>query len=203
MSKITKLLFGVFLMIPLIGAVGCGSDQSATDTEATEGPEMPPPEQPGTPAPDPGDQSALPTEGEPGGPTTNTAATEPAESQQVALPTEGDPIGEPQPLDTAPATSAADQAKAAKIEANLAALSAEDRAIALKQKICPVGGEPLGAMGPPIKVSIAGHEVFICCEGCEKPLVNDPAKHLAKIGLTPADDSTNSAELLQLPALDS
>ncbi len=41
---------------------------------------------------------------------------------------------------------------AQQIEKNLANLSAEDRALAMKQKDCPVSGEPLGSMGEPIKI---------------------------------------------------
>jgi hypothetical protein len=75
------------------------------------------------------------------------------------------------------------------VEAALASLSPEDKAQAIKQKICPFSEEPLGSMGTPIKVSVAGHEVFVCCEGCEAPLKQDPATHLAKIGLKPAADA--------------
>ena len=64
----------------------------------------------------------------------------------------------------------------------------EVRALVAKQKICPVSGEALGAMGAPIKLTVAGHDVFVCCESCEEPLKTDPAKHLAKIGLTPAQE---------------
>jgi hypothetical protein len=77
----------------------------------------------------------------------------------------------------------------AKIEAALASLSADDRALALKQKICPVSDEPLGLMGTPIKVEVAGQEVFICCEHCEEPLIKEQDKYLAKLGLTPAADA--------------
>jgi hypothetical protein len=75
------------------------------------------------------------------------------------------------------------------VEAALAKLSAEDRELAVKQKICPISEEPLGSMGTPIKVSVAGHDVFVCCEGCESPLKEDPTTHLAKIGLAPAADA--------------
>ncbi len=97
----------------------------------------------------------------------------------------------PAPAQPAPAAApadapAADAGKAATIEAAFASLSAEDRALAVKQKICPVSGEALGEMGTPMKIAVAGQEVFICCESCKDPLLEDPAKHLAKIGLTPA-----------------
>jgi hypothetical protein len=34
---------------------------------------------------------------------------------------------------------------------------------------------------------VAGQDVFICCEGCEQPLKDEPDKYLAKIGLAPAE----------------
>jgi hypothetical protein len=96
------------------------------------------------------------------------------------------PAGDKPAAEQPPAGAATE---AAKIEASFASLSAEDRALAVKQKICPVSEEPLGAMGTPIKVHVAGQDVFLCCEHCEDPLTQDPAKHLAKIGLTPAADA--------------
>jgi hypothetical protein len=72
-----------------------------------------------------------------------------------------------------------------KIKASLALLSTEDRALAEKQKICPVSGEPLGTMGAPKKINVAGRDVFICCPGCEEDLTSQPDKYLAKLGLQP------------------
>jgi hypothetical protein len=99
------------------------------------------------------------------------------------------PLLAPPQQPSAPATPQADggdTAEPAKIKASLALLSTEDRALAEKQKICPVSGEPLGAMGAPKKISVGGHDVFICCQGCEKELTGEPDKYLAKLGLQPA-----------------
>lgn len=63
----------------------------------------------------------------------------------------------------------------------MASLPAEDRAAAEKQKTCPVGDEPLGGMGTPVKVSVNGRDVFLCCEGCRDVLLGDPDKFLAKL----------------------
>lgn len=63
----------------------------------------------------------------------------------------------------------------------LASLSAEDRAAVEKQKICPVTDEPLGSMGAPMKVSVKGRDVFICCEGCTDALNDEPDTFLAKL----------------------
>ncbi len=65
--------------------------------------------------------------------------------------------------------------------AALAELSPEDRALAEKQKICPVSGEPLGSMGKPYKVTVEGQNVLLCCQGCEEEIKKDPQKYLAKI----------------------
>ena len=63
----------------------------------------------------------------------------------------------------------------------LAGLSAEDRALAEKQKICPVSGQPLGSMGVPVKVTVKDRDVLLCCEGCRGSIVEDPDKYLAKL----------------------
>jgi hypothetical protein len=110
----------------------------------------------------------------------------PDESAPTGPPTEGAPEGE---ADAGSVEEEFAQAMTSEIEASLASLSAEDREQVLKQKICPISEEPLGSMGTPIKVAVAGHNVFICCEGCEAPLKQDPTTHLAKIGLKPAADA--------------
>jgi hypothetical protein len=77
------------------------------------------------------------------------------------------------------------------IEAALAELSPEDRALVLAQKICPVAGGPLGGMGVPIAMDIDGRKVFICCDGCRQQMLDNPSEHLAKLDAAmaaPADD---------------
>lgn len=81
--------------------------------------------------------------------------------------------------DTAATKGAADEE--AEIKANLAKLSPEDRALAEKQKYCVEQDKDLlGSMGVPIKLTIKGEPVFICCKGCEKHALKDPDKTLAK-----------------------
>ncbi len=53
-----------------------------------------------------------------------------------------------------------------------------------RQKVCPVMDEPLGGMGPPIKVIMGDQVVFLCCRGCIKKLKADPVKYLAKVHAT-------------------
>ena len=63
----------------------------------------------------------------------------------------------------------------------LSQLSADDRALAEKQKVCPVSGEPLGSMGKPYKVTVNGRDVFLCCQGCEGKIKGSPDEYLAKL----------------------
>lgn len=58
-------------------------------------------------------------------------------------------------------------------------LSSEDQLLADKQKNCPVGGEPLGSMGTPVKMMVGDRAVFLCCEGCRGAVEEDPEKYLA------------------------
>jgi len=68
-----------------------------------------------------------------------------------------------------------------KMTAELAKLSPEDRASAEKQHFCPVTGEMLGTMGAPLKMDVKDQTVWICCEGCEKKLLENPDEYLAKL----------------------
>ncbi len=81
----------------------------------------------------------------------------------------------------APLMNAPDEARSDELLAAMAQLSGEDRALAERQKICPVTEMLLGSMGTPIKVDVEGTPVFICCEGCRKGLLAEPTKHLAKL----------------------
>jgi hypothetical protein len=69
----------------------------------------------------------------------------------------------------------------AEIEAALAKLSPADRALAEAQKICPVSDQPLGSMGTPIKVTVEGREVFVCCEGCIAEVKDNFEKYAPKL----------------------
>ncbi len=68
-----------------------------------------------------------------------------------------------------------------KMEAKLAKLSPADAASAEKQHVCPVSGEMLGVMGAPIKVEVRGQQLWICCEGCRKELLENSDVYLAKL----------------------
>jgi hypothetical protein len=59
-------------------------------------------------------------------------------------------------LPLATSARAADQDDAAKV----------DNLLIAAQKICPVSGEELGAMGAPIKATSGKQTIFLCCKNC-------------------------------------
>lgn len=66
-------------------------------------------------------------------------------------------------------------------QANFAKLNDDDRPLAEAQGYCAVSSEPLGSMGPPIKLIVHEQPVFVCCKGCEKNAKSNPDKTLAKV----------------------
>jgi YHS domain-containing protein len=46
---------------------------------------------------------------------------------------------------------------------------------------CPVSGDKLGEMGDAYRFVYQGQEVKLCCSGCKKDFLKDPAKYLALI----------------------
>jgi hypothetical protein len=84
----------------------------------------------------------------------------------------------PQPIAGGTKTSGSD----AKIQAAMAKLTPEDRALAEQQKYC--ASEPenrLGSMGAPVKVMVKGQPVFVCCKGCTDDVLKDPDKTLKTV----------------------
>ncbi|MFO0800553.1 MAG: hypothetical protein U0804_24050 [Gemmataceae bacterium] len=73
-------------------------------------------------------------------------------------------------------------AHAAEIKAERDKLSLEDRALVDAQEWCAINTtERLGAMGPPLKVTVKDQPVFLCCKGCQKKALADPDKTLAAV----------------------
>jgi Cu(I)/Ag(I) efflux system membrane fusion protein len=56
-----------------------------------------------------------------------------------------------------------------------------DRELAAAQAVCPVTGEPLGSMGVPVKVTVQGQIVFLCCQGCVAEIEAHPDKYLKQM----------------------
>lgn len=64
----------------------------------------------------------------------------------------------------------------------LARLAPEDRKQAEQQRFCPIVEDSrLGSMGVPIKVTLEGRTVFLCCSGCKAKATKDPAGTLQKV----------------------
>ena len=76
-----------------------------------------------------------------------------------------------------PAASAAEQ----KIAVSLAKLSLEDRLAAEGQHFCVVlEKRRLGSMGAPVKLTIEGQTVFVCCGSCRETALKNPQQTLTK-----------------------
>ncbi len=71
--------------------------------------------------------------------------------------------------------------KAAPLENWVKGLAEADRPGALRQKLCPVTGKPLGSMGVPPRITVRGRAVFLCCKGCSGAVEADPETYLAKL----------------------
>jgi membrane fusion protein, copper/silver efflux system len=70
----------------------------------------------------------------------------------------------------------------AKIVASLAKLQSDDRKLAEAQRFCPIlTANRLGVMGVPVKISIKGQPVFLCCNGCKEKAFADPDGTLATV----------------------
>jgi hypothetical protein len=69
-----------------------------------------------------------------------------------------------------------------KIKANLAKLNDEDQKLVAAQEYCAVESENrLGAMGPPVKVTVKDQPVFLCCKHCQEEALKDPDATLEKV----------------------
>jgi Cu(I)/Ag(I) efflux system membrane fusion protein len=81
----------------------------------------------------------------------------------------------------------------AKVKANLAKLSAEDRRLAEEQKFCAVQEDNLlGAMGLPVILEIKGQKVFLCCPACKEDALADQDQTIAKVKELRAKDASMS-----------
>jgi membrane fusion protein, copper/silver efflux system len=57
--------------------------------------------------------------------------------------------------------------------------------VAAARPLCPVTRKPLGSMGPPVVIDVAGRKVSLCCEACEAPIRANPAKYLGSVPSPP------------------
>ena len=49
------------------------------------------------------------------------------------------------------------------------------------QRICPVTGEELGSMGPPIPVTISGRTIQVCCDACVTAVRRNPRLYFERV----------------------
>lgn len=57
------------------------------------------------------------------------------------------------------------------------------------QRLCPVTGEQLGSMGPPIPVTILGRTIYVCCNPCVAEVRREPEKYLSIVDQSVASES--------------
>ena len=64
-----------------------------------------------------------------------------------------------------------------KINEALSALPTEDQKLAKAQRFCPIMTyDRLGSMGTPVKVTIGGKPVFLCCKACKEDAIKGGEK---------------------------
>jgi len=70
----------------------------------------------------------------------------------------------------------------AKLQAALSKLSPADRALAVQQQFCPILEHSwLGSMGVPVKLTLDGQTVFVCCAGCVKKARDNASETVEKV----------------------
>lgn len=57
----------------------------------------------------------------------------------------------------------------------------DDEALIAMQKVCPVLGSKLGSMGKPVRATVDGRTVFLCCAGCKDELASSPDYYLRRL----------------------
>jgi hypothetical protein len=78
-----------------------------------------------------------------------------------------------------------------KVTANLAKLSANDRREAESQKFCVIKQQVrLGSTGTPVKVTIDGKPIFVCCSSCAIQAAERPSETLSKATALRAKNAT-------------
>jgi len=105
----------------------------------------------------------------------------PALTPPANTPAKGEDKGEA-PKDETKKEASAKPALSAVEVAEIEKLPADERTVALKQVVCPVSGKHLGSMKTPFKTTAEGKTFFLCCEGCDEEVKENPKQVLAKLG---------------------
>jgi uncharacterized protein (TIGR03000 family) len=80
------------------------------------------------------------------------------------------------------------------VAGNLAKLAPDDRKAAEDQRFCAVQeGILLGSMGVPVKVTVKGRPVFLCCEACATKAQNNPEQTLEQVKKNQAKKAPSSS----------
>lgn len=83
---------------------------------------------------------------------------------------------------------------AEKVAASLNKLSPEDKKLAQAQRFCPILNDPLGFMGAPVKLTLDGKPLFVCCKDCIAKANIDPGKTFARVEEFKKKGSASAAE---------
>ena len=110
----------------------------------------------------------------------NTASKKTAPPSDTTAAKTEKPKDEPQLAKTTPAE---DAKEAKEIADTRSKLSPEDQKLVDAQEWCVVNNEERlgGMMGAPVKLTIKGEPVFLCCKSCKSEAEKDPEKTLAKL----------------------
>ena len=92
-----------------------------------------------------------------------------------------DSVPSPESSPQSPLASNSHSSLSAGMLREIAKLPAEDQPLARRQQTCPITGQPLGSMGVPVKLSLKGQSVFICCPGCEDRLKQNPEQYMESL----------------------
>lgn len=87
-----------------------------------------------------------------------------------------------------------------KLDLTLGKLNRADRELAVSQQYCPVLADSrLGSMGVPVKLSVDGQPVFVCCPSCQKGALKVPAETLKKVNQLKASRNQASSSNQKKP----
>ncbi|MCA9068229.1 MAG: hypothetical protein KDA84_04865, partial [Planctomycetaceae bacterium] len=87
------------------------------------------------------------------------------------------PIGTPRPLIQPNPSRQPLTQRIPKGMEGIAKLSPADQASALAQQMCPVTNQKLGSMGKPIRVTVSGRSLWVCCQGCVDAVQSNPSQY--------------------------
>ena len=75
----------------------------------------------------------------------------------------------------------------------VAQLTQADQAGIARQKVCPVTGGKLGAMGTPVKLPVGDQPIYLCCRGCVAKIQANPELYLQKVTAAQGQTASQSA----------